>query len=237
MLLSIENVTKKFGGLKAVDECSFIVEKKEILGLIGPNGSGKTTLFNTVTGIYTINSGEIHFGKRRIDGLKTHEIARLGIGRTFQIVRLYKNMTVLENMVVAGLHSPSVSNREKRKKSAIDLLNYVDLIDLKDNLAANLSYGQRKLLEFAAVLMFNPELILLDEPASGVNPVMIQKIVGYIKDLRSKGKTFIVIEHNMNMIMNLCERIVVLNSGRKIAEGPPEEITRNKAVIEAYLGE
>lgn len=236
MLLEVRDVTKKFGGLKAVDGCSLNLENGDILGLIGPNGSGKTTLFNSITGIYKIDSGQIYLKSRRIDSLKTHEIARCGIGRTFQVVRVFKNMTLLENMSVAGLHAPSKLKTTEREALAIELLKYVDLVDLKNQYAKNLSFGQQRLLEFAAALMFDPEVILLDEPVSGVNPLMIKKMMSYIRDLNSRGKTFIVIAHNMRVIMSLCNRIVVLSSGKKIAEDAPEQIKKDKAVIAAYLG-
>jgi ABC-type branched-subunit amino acid transport system ATPase component len=236
-LLDVKNVRKHFGGINALDECSLDLKEGEILGLIGPNGSGKTTLFNVLTGIHKADSGQVYYKQKRVDGLKPHEIARLGIGRTFQVVRVFRKMTLSENMITAGLHSPLRSDSKGREQRAIELLNYVGLADLKEQYAMNLSYGQMKLLEFAMVLMFDPQLILLDEPASGVNPVMIRKMMDYIEDLNSRAqKTFIVIEHNIRMIMNLCDRIVVLNAGKNIADGTPQEIKGNKAVVDAYLG-
>jgi ABC-type branched-subunit amino acid transport system ATPase component len=233
-ILKIRNLTKRFGGLVALDNCSFDVEENAIVGLIGPNGSGKTTLLNLVNGYYKIDCGYVYFKGSPLNGLKTYQIARKGIGRTSQIVKVFKKMTVLENML-AGV--PEWLSLEEMKEKAIELLKFFDLIQVKDNYGEGISYGQQKLLEFARALMPDPELILLDEPVAGINPGMISKLLDYIRKLRDMGKTFLVVEHNMPVIMGLCDKIVVLAQGKKIAEGTPKEIRNDERVIEAYLGE
>jgi neutral amino acid transport system ATP-binding protein len=219
-MLSANNITKSFGGIKAVDSCSIAVECGSITGLIGPNGSGKTTLFNIITGFYKLDDGTVLLADKPIQGLKPNQIYHRGIGRTFQITRLFWKMTVLENMIVPvkqlglrTLMSQGV-NHEARK----------------------LSFGQQKLVELAAVLMSDPAMILLDEPAGGVNPVMIEKMMELVEDLNQKGTTFLLVEHNMRLVMELCQHIVVLDHGQKIAEGGPSEIQNNPLVLEAYLG-
>jgi len=233
-ILRIRNLTKRFGGLVALDNCSFDVEENAIVGLIGPNGSGKTTMLNLINGYHKIDGGYIYFKDETLNGLKTHQIARKGIGRTFQIVKVFKKMTVLENML-AGV--PEWLSLEEMMNKAIELLNFVNLIQVKDNYAEDISYGQQKLLEFARALMPDPELMLLDEPVSGINPAMISKMLDYIRELRDMGKTFLVVEHNMPVIMGLCDKIVALGQGKKIAEGTPKEIRNDERVVEVYLGE
>lgn len=240
-MLRVENITKSFGGIKAVDACSAQVRRGSITGLIGPNGSGKTTLFNMITGFYQPDAGSVHFNDHPIQGLKPNQISRHGIARTFQITRLFWKMTVLENMVAPvrqvgwrELFSRGVKKHEEEK--ALELLNWVGLAKFRDDRVRELSFGQQKLLEFAAVLMADPDLILLDEPAGGVNPVMIEKIMELIDDLHGRGKTFLVVEHNMRLVMELCEHVVVLDHGQKLAEGAPAEIQNNPLVLEAYLG-
>jgi len=240
-MLLVENITKAFGGIRAVDACSMGVERGSITGLIGPNGSGKTTLFNLITGFYQPDVGRIHFNDKPIHGLPPSRICHQGIGRTFQITRLFWKMTVLENMIVPvrqvgwrTLFSRGVKKHEEKR--ALELLNLVGLAGYQDEEARKLSFGQQKLLEFAAVLMADPDLILLDEPAGGVNPVMIEKIIGLVEDLNRQGKTFLVVEHNMRLVMELCQHIVVLDHGQKIAEGKPAAIQNDLLVLEAYLG-
>jgi ABC-type branched-subunit amino acid transport system ATPase component len=230
--LNISGVTKRFGGVTAVHRCSIELERNRIFGLIGPNGSGKTTLFNCITGLLPLDSGEISFKGERISGLKPYRVCQKGIGRTFQITRIFPEMTALENMVVVARDGDDRQTVEK----ALDLLDFVGLLHLKDEYAGNLSFGQQKLLEFVRVLMTEPELILLDEPAAGVNPTLLTRLLDYIRSLREQGKTLLIVEHNMNVIMTLCEWIFVLDHGEKIAEGPPQEIQNNPQVIEAYFG-
>lgn len=208
------------------------VATKTIVGLIGPNGSGKTTLINLVSGFYETDHGDFLFNGNRINGRKPHELSRLGIGRTFQETRVFRKMTVFENMLVA---SPNGIGRESVEK-ARDLLKFVELFDLKDEYAGNLSYGQQKLVEFARVLMRDPKLILLDEPAAGINPILIEKLLKGFRALHDQGKTLIIVEHRIPVINSICEKIIVLDHGQKIAEGTPEEIRSNQRVQAAYLG-
>lgn len=230
-LLDLRQVTKRFGGVTAVDRCSLELASGKIYGLIGPNGSGKTTLFNCITGLEALEEGEIHFKGERIDGLKPHQVARLGIGRTFQIIRVFPELTALENLIVATWQPLDAVHRR-----ALEMLHLVTLDRLQNEYAGNLSYGQQKLLEFARVLMTDPELILLDEPAAGVNRTLLNELLQVIRNLRAQGMTIFVVEHDMKVIMELSEKIFVLDHGEKIAEGPPGEIQANEQVMEAYFG-
>jgi ABC-type branched-subunit amino acid transport system ATPase component len=241
-MLEVTNVYKAFGGIHALDGCSLAVEEGSITGLIGPNGSGKTTLFNVITGYDKVDQGEIHFNGAAITNSTPDLVFGRGIARTFQLTRVFPRLTVLENMHVAAQRQGmkafmsrwSTSTEHKR---ALDLLDFVGLIDLKDKYAEQLSYGQTKLLEFAFILIAEPCVILLDEPAGGINPLRISQISERIRELNKQGITFLIVEHNMEFVMGLCEHVMVMHRGRKIAEGNPVEVRNNPAVLEAYLGE
>jgi branched-chain amino acid transport system ATP-binding protein len=242
-LLEIRQLTKNFYHLSALSLVSFSVEPGELLGLIGPNGSGKTTLFNCVTGVLRPSQGHVVFKGEDITKLTADAVYHRGVSRTFQLIQLFPEMTVLENLLMAAqertgtLFSRLLRREETAEMDrALKLVNYLGLSGVKDNLAANLSYGQQKLLDFGMALMPTPQLILLDEPMAGVNPTMIKALVTHIQDLNAQGYTFVVIEHNMEVVMSLCRRIVVLSQGEKIAEGTPAEIHDNPAVMDAYFG-
>lgn len=241
-LLEVRHLTKRFGGLVAVDDCSLTVAEGSMTGLIGPNGSGKTTMFNLVTGMMRPDEGEVLFNGSRVDQLHPWERAHLGLGRTYQITRLFKDMTVLENVVAPlaefrwrQLGADAVSGREARK--AAELLGFVGMAGFSDEQAGRLSFGQQKLVELAQILMLDPKLILLDEPAGGINPSLIERIVEVIRDLTAQGVTFLIVEHNMPMVLNLCDPVIVVAQGAKLAEGSPHEIRKNPLVLNAYLGE
>ena len=230
-ILEIRDVTKRFGGVTAVNRCYLVLAPGKIYGLIGPNGSGKTTLFNCITGLTPRDEGEVRYKGERIDGLKPHRVARRGIGRTFQIIRVFPELTALENLLVVT-RGPF----ETARRRAEELLRFVTLDRLQHEYAGNLSYGQQKLLEFIRVLMTDPELILLDEPAAGVNRTLLNELLAAITRLRDQGKTILIVEHDMKVVMGLCETVFVLDYGEKIAEGPPGVIQTDERVIEAYFG-
>ncbi len=241
-LLEAQNISKSFGGIHALDTCSITVDEGSITGLIGPNGSGKTTLFNVMTGYETVDSGVVSFQGRSITNHSPDKVFRRGIGRTFQLTRVFSRLTVLENMHVAaqrttlaGLLGRWSSGHEHKR--ALELLDFVGLTERKDLLAGNLSYGQKKLLEFAFVLIAEPRVILLDEPAGGVNPTMVNYLADRIRALNERGITFLVVEHNMEFVMSLCSKVMVMHRGTRIAEGAPAEVRTNPAVLEAYLGD
>jgi ABC-type branched-subunit amino acid transport system ATPase component len=230
-ILEISNVVKRFGGVAAVNGVSLALEPGRIYGLIGPNGSGKTTLFDCITGVETRDEGEIRFRGTRIDGLKPHRIFHLGLGRTFQVIRVFPELTALENLLVV-----TTAGYAESRRRAEELLRFVKLERLAGEFAGNLSYGQQKLVEFVRVLMTDPELILLDEPAAGVNRTLLNELLEAVQKLRDAGKTVLLVEHDMKVVMGLCETVFVLDHGEKLAEGPPGAIQSDERVIEAYFG-
>jgi len=247
--LEVNSITKKYGGVKAVDDVSFTINKGTICALIGPNGSGKTTVFNIITGLYSPEKGKIYFKGKDIIGLPPYKIAQMGIGRTFQNIRLFFKISVLRNVMLAlkerkgaSLWSSLFQTKEiikednDNREKALGFLRLIGLYDKRDELAENLSHGQRKLLEIGRAMAFDSEILLLDEPMAGLYPEMVLEIKRIICSLRESGKTIIFIEHDMKVVMDLSEKIIVLNYGKKIAEGTAEEIQKNQSVIDAYLG-
>jgi ABC-type branched-subunit amino acid transport system ATPase component len=230
-ILRIESVSRQFGGVQALAGVTFAVPEGQIVGLIGPNGSGKTTLFNLITGVVRPSSGRLVFRDTDISRLPPHRISQLGIARTFQLTRLFPQMTALENMLVVGRKD----DRTNRARAA-DLLEFVQLQNARNDYATTLSYGQQKLLEFARLLMVDPSLILLDEPFAGVNPTMAQRLQGRLQTLVEQGKTLLVTDHEMRTMMSICTEIFVLDYGQLIAHGTPETIQSDARVMEAYFG-
>jgi branched-chain amino acid transport system ATP-binding protein len=230
-VLRASDLLKKFEGVVAVNGVSLSVDEGEILGIIGPNGSGKTTLLNLMTGLIEPDRGEIFIRGEKAD-FKSHEIASKGIGRTFQITKLFKSLTVLENMLVPVTRG----QREERIERAMEWLKFFELYHLKDEFAENLSGGQQKLLELARVMMLNPSILLMDEPFAGVHHRVVRKIVELVNKLREERRTFLIVSHDMHTIFNLCDRMIVMNEGRKIAEGSPDDIRKDREIIRIYLG-
>ena len=250
--LRVDDLRKEFGAITAVDGASFSVEEGTLTGLIGPNGAGKSTTFNCITGVLKPTAGNVYFKGEEITGLEPFEIANRGLVRTFQIARELKQMTVLENLmlapknqigetawrsVVPGARSSVVADEEVVLERAWETLEFFELDHVAHEYAGNLSGGQRKLLEMARVLMTEPEMVLLDEPMAGVNPTLEEKILNRIHELREQGYTFLLVEHDMDVIMNNCEHVIVMHQGAVLAEGTAEEIRNNDRVIEDYLGE
>ncbi len=248
-ILEIDNVTIQFGGVTALDEVTFQIAEGEILGLIGPNGAGKTTMFNVMTGVYQATSGQVRFNGRTLGKLKRYQITKLGMARTFQNIRLFKSMTALENVMVGADANSKVGmlnalfrtplhrrTEEEARTLALELLDFVGVSGRADELAQNLSYGDQRRLEIARAMATKPQLLCLDEPAAGFNPAEKQRLMELIRKVRDQGITVLLIEHDMRLVMGVTDRIVVLEFGRKIAEGTPAEIRDNPAVIAAYLG-
>jgi len=239
-LLQLRDVTRSFGGVTAVDRCSFSVAAGSLTGLIGPNGAGKTTVFNLISGALRPDRGDILLAGKPLGRLRPHQIARLGVSRTFQLARTLHDLTVVENVVLHArtgvLDVLRASVRPAERERAMAMLERVGLARHADAPAGGLSYGQKKLLELAAALMPEPRLILLDEPAAGVNPALLDAIVGYIEDVNRSGVTFLIVEHNMDLVMSLCDPIIVMAHGTVLAHGPRDEIQRDPRVLEAYLG-
>ncbi|WP_372604675.1 ABC transporter ATP-binding protein [Actibacterium sp.] len=243
-VLSVRNISKSFGAIHAVRDVSFDVEKGEVLGLIGPNGSGKSTLFNCILGQLTPNSGEVFVDGKSVAGKSAYQLSRLGVGRTFQQLSVFPQMTVIDNIIMAGQeHRGSMVSRLFGKpdagltEAADQLIEFFRLGHLRDQMAGSLSYGQQKLLDAAMAFMAGPGLVLLDEPAGGVNLTMLEYLKERLQTYnREHDSTFVVIEHNMEFVMSLCTRIIVLAEGQIIAEGTPDEIRNNQQVIDAYLG-
>jgi len=234
--LDVRNICKSFGGLQALRDVTFSVGGNELIGLIGPNGAGKTTLTNVLDGVHKPASGQVWFNAQRVDGLPPYEVARRGIGRTFQITRPFLRMTVLENMLVPALAlHPAARKRDLRGK-ALEVLAFLTIERLADEYARSLSGGQQKLLELGRLLMLDPQLIILDEPFAGVHPKLRETISQFITTVNEQGKAFIIISHEMETIFTLSRRLLVLNWGQLIADGPPEVVRKDPAVIQAYLG-
>lgn len=240
-MLEVKGLCKYFGGIRAVDDCSFVAEEGKITALIGPNGAGKTTAFNCISRTLTPTKGEVWLGGTRIDTLRPHQITANGLSRTFQISRNLAEMTVLENVICQSktrgwrdLFSPAMSAEEIEK--AYGILEFLGITRIANEDGSNLSYGQKKLMDLAALLMSDPRIILLDEPAGGVNPTLLEEIIGHIRMLNNKGLTVLIVEHNMDLIMRLSHRVVVMAHGRVIADGTPDEVREKPEVLDAYLG-
>jgi branched-chain amino acid transport system ATP-binding protein len=248
--LVVEDVCVNFGGVQALSQISFTLAPGEIVGLIGPNGAGKTTVFNVITGVYRYTSGQVSLNGRLLKNLRPHAILGLGIARTFQNIRLFPNMSALENVMIgqhartragvaaAVLRTPGQRREEKRiQDKALAELAFLNMETEAGQLAKNMAYGLQRRLEIARALASDPRVLLLDEPAAGLNPAESKELTELIRRIAERNITVLLVEHDMKVVMGLCHRLVVLDHGEKIAEGPPEDIRRNKAVIEAYLGQ
>ncbi len=237
MFLEIERITKHFGGLSVLQDITIGIDQGQIVGLIGPNGAGKTTLFNVMTGIYRPSAGLIRLRGKNLVGLKPYQICRNGVARTFQLVRVFPGMTALENVLVGAIYGKG-GIKKRPQEEALECLKIFDLYEKRDTVSAHLTFSDRRLIEIARALAAKPALVLLDEPLAGLNPSETSKMAALIRQIReTKGITLLWIEHKMDAVFNICDRIVVLDYGKKIAEGPPKEIAINEKVVEAYLGE
>jgi branched-chain amino acid transport system ATP-binding protein len=234
-LLQVDHVVKNFGGLTAINDVSFDIREGEILGLIGPNGAGKTTMFNVINGFFSPNRGEVRFKGRKVSGLKPHKLCKMGIARTFQVVKPLQRLSVLDNVIASAF--VRAATHRKAEQIALEALEFTHLLGDRDVVSKGLPLGKRKRLEIARALATQPELLLLDESFAGLNPSELNESIGIIKRIKEKGITTMIIEHHMKVIMAISDRIVVLNYGEKIAEGTPAEISANTEVVEAYLGE
>ncbi len=234
-LLEVHDVYKHFGGIPALDGVSLSVEEGKIHGVIGPNGAGKTTMFNVINAVYTAEKGTILFKGREITGLKSNKIANMGIGRTFQVPRVFNEMTLMDNMMVPII--PRRISKKEGEKKALELLEMADLTHLRDQLGVEISGGQKKLLEFMRTMMADPEVVLMDEPFAGVNPALIDRLIEITFELnKTRSKTFLLISHDIPSVMKLCKNLTVLSAGKTIAEGESEKVRHDPSVIDAYLG-
>ncbi len=244
-MLEVQHLTKSFGGIKAIDDCSFSVAQQKITALIGPNGAGKTTMFNCISGIERIEKGSILYEHQDINHWRDYERAEAGIARTFQLLRVFKNLTVYENVVLAARDRdqhliPSFFDfnrlKEEDEKRITDTLARVKLIDMRDTIASELSYGQQKLLSLARVLLQPHRLLMLDEPVAGVNPLLRQEFAALFLKLRDEGETMLVVEHDMEFVMRIADWVVVMSEGRVLKQGKPDEVRNDPKVLEVYLG-
>jgi ABC-type branched-subunit amino acid transport system ATPase component len=236
-LLEVRDIKKSFGGLQALSGCSFAVEEGSVTGLIGPNGSGKTTMFNVITGYESADSGVVRFDGQEVTGMSPGRACGLGLGRTFQLTRVFARLTLLENLKVGSRGVPRSRRKELYSpKRCLELLGFVGLTRLANEQAGTLSYGQRKLVELAMVLAQEPKVVLLDEPAGGINPTLIAQIAARIRELNQRGVTFLVVEHNMEFVMGICDVVAVMERGAVIAFGEPEQVRSDPQVLDAYMG-
>lgn len=244
-ILKIQHLVKHFGGISAINHCNFEIEENSITSLIGPNGAGKTTMFDVITGLLDHDQGEIYFREKPISALPAYKRAHLGIARTFQLIRVFPQLTTLENILLAlrgnqesllDIFKPLKKTQKKLKEKAFEYLRMINLHEKAHTPASSLSYGQQKLLEIMRAVASDADLFLLDEPAAGVNRTMLHTIINIIKRLKSEGKTIVIVEHDMGFVMSISEKVIVMDYGKEIAEGSPNEIQNNPKVLEAYLG-